>query len=107
MKNKDWPIAIVLFVVGFFGMSFITDKWIESNTKAIDVHKVFNEQMQKTELRFKELRSSAKSEPEPVIKFIKGRDLRDCMKEYGGNEINNAVVECTKDHWVKIGYEVK
>lgn len=39
---------------------------------------------------------------EKIKVFVPGRDSRTCMEVLGVNEINNRIVECTKDHYVEM-----
>lgn len=37
---------------------------------------------------------------EPVKVLVRAKDVRACMADLGTDTLNNAVIECTKDHYI-------
>ncbi len=110
-EAMKWIIAVLLLGATLL---FIRVNLFEKATTNLyeTVNNEGQKLQEKSEIRLREIQEKAKTEHDEELQeewastktkiYVPKKDTKTCMKILNTTEINNLVIECNKDHYVKI-----
>lgn len=91
-----------LVIVGVYAIRVaLVEQFADKQIKRAEQKQLEFKELSKQHLEQDRATQEQKRLDEPVKVLVRAKDVRTCMSDLGTDTLNNEVIECTKDHYIK------